>query len=77
MDKKGMIGRRRLILSYTIQQVIPNICTNFQNPRFSSSREIFDVKQKFIHTHTHANIVTEKTKTIYPLILRILYRGYN
>ena len=34
---KGMISRRRLILSYTIQQVIPNICTKFQNPRFSSS----------------------------------------
>ena len=33
---KGMISRR-LILSYTIQQAIPNICTKFQNPRFSSS----------------------------------------
>ena len=62
---KGMISRRRLILSYTIQQVIPNICTKFQNPRFSSSCKIFDEKKKF--THTHANIVTEKTKTIYPL----------
>ena len=30
------------ILSYTIQQVIPNVCTKFQNPRCSSSREIFD-----------------------------------
>ena len=34
---KGMIHMRRLILSYTIQQVIPNICTIFQNPRFSNS----------------------------------------
>ena len=34
---KGMISRWRLILSYTIQLVIPNICTKFQNPRFSSS----------------------------------------
>ena len=30
-----------LILFYTIQQVIPNICTKFQNPRHSSSWEIF------------------------------------
>ena len=32
-----MICRRRLILFYTIQQVVPNICTKFQNPGFSSS----------------------------------------
>ena len=25
-----MVSSRRLILSYTIQQVIPNICTNFK-----------------------------------------------
>ena len=37
-----MISRRRLILFHTIQQVIPNICTKFQNPRRSSSWEIFD-----------------------------------
>ena len=34
---KGMISSSMMILSYTIQQVIPNICTKFQNPRFSSS----------------------------------------
>ena len=67
----GIISRRRLILSYTIQEVIPNVCTTFQNPRFSSSWEIFDEKKKF--THTHTNIVTEKTKTIYPLYTS--YRG--
>ena len=37
-----MIRRRKLILSYTIPQVIPNICTKFQNPRLSSSWEISD-----------------------------------
>ena len=31
-----------LILFYTIQQVILNICIKFQNPRCSSSWEIFD-----------------------------------
>ena len=31
-----------LILFYTIQKVIPNICSKFQNPRYSSSWEIFD-----------------------------------
>ena len=34
---KGTINRRRLNLFYTIQQVIPNICTKLQNPRCSSS----------------------------------------
>ena len=37
-----MVSIRRLILSYTMQQVIPNICTKFQNPRCSYSWEIFD-----------------------------------
>ena len=31
-----------LILFYTIQQVIPNFCTKFQNPWHSSSLDIFD-----------------------------------
>ena len=31
-----------VILFYTLQQVIPNICTKFQNPRHSSPWEIFD-----------------------------------
>ena len=39
---KGMISSSILILFYTIQQVIPNICTKFQNPRCSSSWEVFD-----------------------------------
>ena len=78
---KRMISRRRLILSYTIQQVIPNICTKFQNPRFSSSWQIFDEKKKvYKHTHTntytHTNTDTEKTKTIYPHIY-FVYQGYN
>ena len=39
---KKMVNIRRLIFSYTMQQVIPNICTKFQNPRCSCSWEIFD-----------------------------------
>ena len=39
-----MIGSSMLILFYTIQQVIPNNCTKFQNPRCSSSWEILDIK---------------------------------
>ena len=34
---KGMISSSMLILFYTIQLVIPNICTKFQNPRHNSS----------------------------------------
>ena len=33
---------RLLILSYTKQLVIPNVCSKFQNPSCSSSWEIFD-----------------------------------
>ena len=46
MDKQRItINRRRLILSYTIQLVILNVCTfvqNFLNPFCRSSLEIFD-----------------------------------
>ena len=38
------------ILFYTIQQVIPNICTKFQNPRRSSSWEIFDTNFPMYYT---------------------------
>ena len=34
---KGIIRSSMLIHFYTIQQVIPNICTKFQNHRHSSS----------------------------------------
>ena len=37
-----MISSSMLILPYTIQEVLPNICTKFPNPRRSSSWEIFD-----------------------------------
>ena len=39
---KGIIRSSMLIFFYTIQQVISKICTKFQNPRHSSSWEIFD-----------------------------------
>ena len=45
MDKKKkMISMRMLILSFTIHLLIPDVCTKFQNPRCSSSQEIFDKK---------------------------------
>ena len=34
---KGLISHMLLILSYTIQLVIPDDCTKFQNPRHSGS----------------------------------------
>ena len=45
-----MVSSRRLSLSYTIQQVIPNICTRFQNPRCSCSWEIFDTNFPIYYT---------------------------
>ena len=45
---KRMISMWMLILSYTIQQVILNVCAKFQIPRYSSSRAIFDTN---FHMH--------------------------
>ena len=72
-----MISRRRLILSYTIQQVIPNICTKFQDLWFSRSWEIFDQKKK-VYTHTHTNTPTLllKDKNCIPPIY-FVYREYK
>ena len=67
---KGMISMRMLILSYIIQ-VIPNVCTKFQNPKHSGSGEILD-KKKFTHRHT---LLMDKTKTITPTYF--VCRGYN
>ena len=47
---KGMIRSSMLIPFYAIQQVIPNICTKFQNPRRSSSWEIFDTNFPMYYT---------------------------
>ena len=103
-----MISMRMLILSYMIQVVVPNVCTKIQNPRYKNfllerkkkmdnkrewgcrfshtqynisspmfvpNLKILDTvvpeksltEKKLTHTHTQTNIVTEKTKTIYPL----------
>ena len=70
----GMISRRKLFLSYTIQQVIPNICTKFQNPMSSSSWEIFDEKKVYTQTpsHTHERCYWKDKNYIPPL-----YQGYK
>ena len=39
---KGLISHMWLILYHTVQPVMPDVCTKFQNPRSSSSCEIFD-----------------------------------
>ena len=55
---------RMLMLSYIIQQVIPNVCTKFQNPSRAVLEKSLPEKKK---VYTQTNIVMEKTKTIYPL----------
>ena len=64
----GMISMQRLILFYTIQQDIPNVCTKFQNPRFRSSWKIFDEK-KSLHTNTQTLLCV--TGSIFPFFLEI------
>ena len=78
----GQISRRRLILSYTVQQVIPNISTKFQNPRFNSSWKIFDEINVYTqpppahtHTHTHKHCYWKDKNYIPPIYF--VYRGYN
>ena len=39
---KRLISHMWLILKNTVQPIIPDVCTKFQNPRSNSSREIFD-----------------------------------
>ena len=39
---KGLISNMWLNFLYTVQLVISDVCTNFQNSRSSSSWEIFD-----------------------------------
>ena len=48
-----------LILSYRTQ-VIPNVCTKFQNPRSISSWEIFNAKFTHTQTNTPRNIAMKK-----------------
>ena len=45
---KGLIKHMWLILKYTVQPVIPDVCTKFRNPRSSSSQEIIN---KNFHIH--------------------------
>ena len=47
-----LISNMWLILCYTVQLVIPKVCTKFQNPKSSSFREIFD-RKKLTNTQTY------------------------
>ena len=54
---KGLISHMWLILLYTVQPVIPDVCYKFQNARSSSSCEIFD--ENF---HIHYYGVTDRKR---------------
>ena len=58
-----LLSNMWLILCYTLQLVIPDVCTKYQNPKSSSFREMSDGKK----VNRQTNVVTEKAKTIYPL----------
>ena len=56
-----MISRRTLILSYTIQEVIP--VPNYKILDAVAPEKSWTKKK----VYTHTNTITEKTKTTYPL----------
>ena len=75
---KGLISRRWLILSYTIQLTIPNVCTKFHHPMSSGSREIFDRKKVYTHTRTHTHKhLHRKSKNYIPPIYFVYAGGIN
>ena len=69
-----------LILLYTVQPVIPDVCTKFQNPRSSSSLEIITMtfirawmNSKFsqIQSWTTELAAIERLKTIFASLSRL------
>ena len=68
-----LIGNMWLILCYTVQLVIPDVCTKFQNPKSSSFREIFDRKKLYRLTDKHSY---RKGKNYIPPIYFVC-RGYK
>ena len=62
-----------MITLYTVQLVLTKLCTKFQNPRSSSSREILD--GKIVHTDRHTSLLQIWQKTIYPLYTCTSYTG--
>ena len=62
MDIQELISDMWLILCYTVQLVIHNVCTKFQNPKSSSFREIFDRKKL---TNTQTQTYKQKRQNLY------------
>ena len=65
---KGTDKQYVAVFCYTIQLITIKLCTKFQNPNLSSCREIDDGKKVYKQTNKQTNIITEKAKTIYPLL---------
>ena len=69
---KGTINVR--MLSYMIQVVVPNVCTKFQNPRRSSSWEIFDMEW-VIEKRKKEGKITQLTSTLRRCIQNLKLRN--
>ena len=54
---KGLLSNTWLIILYTVQFVMSDVCTKFQNPKSSSSLEIID--ENF---HIHYLGVRDRTR---------------
>ena len=61
---KGMINMWMLILSYTIQVDVPNVCTKLRNPRCSSSWEISDTNFLMHYTGVRDGKNEKKSKEV-------------
>ena len=73
-----LISNMWLILLYTVQLVIPDICTKFQNPKSSRFCEIFIVreKEKWINKGTNKQsnmwLIGGVMSTRYPLSIHFV-----
>ena len=58
-------NRQQALFSLIQYKVLPNACTKFQNPRSSSSWEIFDGKKVYTQTNTQSLLWKRKKNKLY------------
>ena len=72
---KGMISMRMLFFSYTIKQVILNVCTKFKLLGRVVPEKFFDRKKKeFTHRYTHRQTLLLVRQKLYLFIYFVCWR---